>query len=53
MSETGRLEDGAELFCTAPPRPGTTAVVLLRGGPGLWDYLPNEVIGAAAARPED
>ncbi|WP_017590901.1 alpha/beta fold hydrolase [Nocardiopsis ganjiahuensis] len=39
MSERVRLQDGAELFCTAPPRPGTTAVVLLHGGPGLWDYL--------------
>lgn len=38
MSEAVRLSDGAELFCTAPPRPGRTAVVLLHGGPGLWDY---------------
>ena len=39
-AELVALSDGAALATRRRPgRPGTPDVVLLHGGPGLWDYL--------------
>ncbi|NAZ81892.1 alpha/beta fold hydrolase [Kineococcus sp. R8] len=39
LVEHVRLSDGAVLWTASRPRPGAPAVVLLHGGPGMWDYL--------------
>ena len=47
------LRDGAQLWTSTAGAPDGPPLVLLHGGPGLWDYLEPvaDLAGAAFATP--